>query len=158
MQIDAQYISQLRKAKGWSQEQLAEIADLGLRTVQRVESEGQCSLETRNALGSAFGVAGPELEMGPDKDDIKRHIKLLATTIRMTFLVCILWGWGYFYHSYHNGQLERWEFWLLFALMPILCLPAAYLGGLFIRHLRRKHGVPREKGSMWFSPIVVPKD
>ena len=45
----------LRETKGWSQEQLAEIAKLSTRTVQRVEEGLPASLDTRRALASGLG-------------------------------------------------------------------------------------------------------
>jgi transcriptional regulator with XRE-family HTH domain len=45
----------LRDNKGWSQEQLAEIAKLSTRTVQRVEEGLPASLDTRRALASGLG-------------------------------------------------------------------------------------------------------
>ncbi|MCC5866493.1 MAG: helix-turn-helix transcriptional regulator [Wenzhouxiangella sp.] len=56
MKIDARMIRSLRELRGWSQEQLAEAAGLGLRTVQRVESDGRASAETRTCLAAAFTV------------------------------------------------------------------------------------------------------
>lgn len=44
-----------RETRGWSQEQLAEIARVAARTVQRVEDGQPSSLETRRALAGAFG-------------------------------------------------------------------------------------------------------
>ena len=56
MKINASMIRSLRELRGWSQEQLAEAAGLGLRTVQRLESEGRASAETRTCLAAAFSV------------------------------------------------------------------------------------------------------
>jgi transcriptional regulator with XRE-family HTH domain len=56
MKIDARMIRSLRALRGWSQEQLAEAAGLGVRTVQRLESEGRASAETRTCLAAAFNV------------------------------------------------------------------------------------------------------
>ncbi|MDN7599780.1 helix-turn-helix transcriptional regulator [Burkholderia gladioli] len=44
-----------REGRQWSQEQLAEISGLSVRTVQRVERGLSASLDTRRALASAFG-------------------------------------------------------------------------------------------------------
>lgn len=44
-----------RDARGWSQEQLAEISRLSARTVQRVEEGAPSSADTRRALAAAFG-------------------------------------------------------------------------------------------------------
>jgi transcriptional regulator with XRE-family HTH domain len=56
MKIDASMVRNLRELRGWSQEQLAEAAGLGVRTVQRVESEGRAAAETRTCLAAAFSV------------------------------------------------------------------------------------------------------
>lgn len=45
----------LREAKRWSQEQLADIAKVSARTVQRVEEGQSSSTDTRRALASALG-------------------------------------------------------------------------------------------------------
>lgn len=44
----------IRETKKWSQQQLAEIAGLSTRTVQRVESGQPADFDTRRALGRAF--------------------------------------------------------------------------------------------------------
>lgn len=44
-----------REARQWSQEQLAEISRLNVRTIQRVEQGVSASLDTRRALADAFG-------------------------------------------------------------------------------------------------------
>ncbi|ABM40241.1 helix-turn-helix domain-containing protein [Polaromonas naphthalenivorans] len=48
-------VKAFREARQWSQEQLAEIAGLSTRTVQRVEEGQSSSLDTRRALAGAFG-------------------------------------------------------------------------------------------------------
>ncbi len=57
-------IKTLRLAKAWSQEQLADIASLSVRTVQRIENGEQASLETLAAIASAFGVSVTDLYVG----------------------------------------------------------------------------------------------
>lgn len=56
----------LRLARAWSQEQLAELSGLSVRTVQRIENGDQPSLETLSALAAVFEVSvadfsGPEV-------------------------------------------------------------------------------------------------
>src|SRR5690349_22309244 len=43
-----------RDMRKWSQEQLAEISGLNVRTIQRVEQGASASFDTRRALASAF--------------------------------------------------------------------------------------------------------
>lgn len=47
-------IKLLREMRQWSQEQLAAISGLNVRTIQRVEQGVSASLDTRRALASAF--------------------------------------------------------------------------------------------------------
>ena len=49
-------IRKLRLRRGWSQEQLAELTGLSVRTIQRIERGYPPSLESRNALAAVFGT------------------------------------------------------------------------------------------------------
>jgi len=49
-------IRKLRIDRGWSQETLAEVSGLSVRTVQRLERGGNASLETLTALAAVFEV------------------------------------------------------------------------------------------------------
>ena len=43
-----------RQNRAWSQSELAQAADLSLRTIQRIEKEGRASLESAKALASVY--------------------------------------------------------------------------------------------------------
>ena len=49
-------IKRLRMKSNWSQEQLAQLSGLSLRTIQRVEAGSKASLETLKSLASVFEV------------------------------------------------------------------------------------------------------
>jgi transcriptional regulator with XRE-family HTH domain len=49
-------VRKLRIEKGWSQETLAEISGLSVRTIQRIERGGNASLESLGALAAVFEV------------------------------------------------------------------------------------------------------
>jgi transcriptional regulator with XRE-family HTH domain len=49
-------IQKLRLQRGWSQEQLAEVSGLSVRTVQRLERGQTGSLETLKALAAVFEI------------------------------------------------------------------------------------------------------
>ena len=63
MKVDGELVRRLREEKSWSQEHLATVAGVSHRTIQRVESDGTASLETRMALASALSV--PAANLGP---------------------------------------------------------------------------------------------
>lgn len=54
-------IKQLRISRAWSQEQLAELSSLSVRTIQRIENGEQASLETLGAIAAAFDIKVAEL-------------------------------------------------------------------------------------------------
>ena len=56
MEINKSNIVALRNLQGWSQEDLAVAAELSVRTVQRLETEGQGSQDSAKAIASAFDV------------------------------------------------------------------------------------------------------
>ncbi|MFG0517202.1 helix-turn-helix domain-containing protein [Kluyvera intermedia] len=61
MMTVAEKVKIYRLRKAWSQEQLAEVASLSVRTVQRTEKGQKPSLETLSAIASAFEVNVSEL-------------------------------------------------------------------------------------------------
>lgn len=49
-------IQKLRLQRGWSQEQLADVSGLSVRTIQRLERGQPASLESQKALAAVFDV------------------------------------------------------------------------------------------------------
>ena len=61
MKIKSNAVQKYRKSKGWSQQHLADLCSVNLRTIQRVENSHTCSLETLNALLAVFEIERDEL-------------------------------------------------------------------------------------------------
>ncbi|MDW6003234.1 2TM domain-containing protein [Vibrio mangrovi] len=55
-------IRKRRLQKGWSQEQLAQLSGLNIRTIQRIERDQKPSLESLNALAAVFEIELSELQ------------------------------------------------------------------------------------------------
>lgn len=49
-------IKKLRQRKNWSQEQLATMSGLSVRTIQRIESGNKASIESLKSLASVFEI------------------------------------------------------------------------------------------------------
>lgn len=62
----------LRRERAWSQEKLAAIAGVSDRTIQRVEKDGCCSLDTKMALAIALEVPLSEISTEDDGGRKKR--------------------------------------------------------------------------------------
>lgn len=65
--IKKDLIRTLRGERSWSQDQLASISGLSLRTIQRIEKQGTCSLDSKKALASAFDLDVVNLEQNAPK-------------------------------------------------------------------------------------------
>tara|TARA_R110000868_G_scaffold5138_6_gene31792 strand:+ start:564 stop:1004 length:441 start_codon:yes stop_codon:yes gene_type:complete len=63
---DAEKIKRWREERHWSQEHLAELAGIGLRTIQRIENGEQASRESLTALAAAFNVEAIALVVDPE--------------------------------------------------------------------------------------------
>ena len=61
MKAKSSLIRKLRKEHLWSQDQLAQVCGLSLRTIQRIESRGSGSQESIKALASVFSVKPEDL-------------------------------------------------------------------------------------------------
>jgi transcriptional regulator with XRE-family HTH domain len=56
VKINSEKLKALRVQKGWTQQQLADICGLSMRTIQRTEKSGNASQETISSLSSVFEV------------------------------------------------------------------------------------------------------
>jgi transcriptional regulator with XRE-family HTH domain len=70
-------IQKLRLQRGWSQEQLAEVSGLSVRTIQRLERGQTASVESLKALGAAFEIDFSDLKE-PEMNDTTMNQTLPA--------------------------------------------------------------------------------
>ncbi|MGN6283313.1 DUF805 domain-containing protein [Frateuria sp.] len=95
MQINSARLRELRTARQWSQEQVAELSGLNLRTIQRLESGAKVSTESLRALAAVFDVPAESLLVGdpaPSQPAVKairegvlRGLEFTGTTPRAAF-------------------------------------------------------------------------
>jgi len=63
VKVDCSYIREQRERRAWSQEHLAEVTGLGLRTIQRIEKTGAASYESARSLAAVFGIDVAQLRV-----------------------------------------------------------------------------------------------
>ncbi|CAI0774706.1 helix-turn-helix domain-containing protein [Serratia quinivorans] len=126
-------IRQLRLEKGWSQEQLATIAGLSTRTVQRIENGEQASLETLTAIASAMGLQIGDLYQPAQQDNsdnnnqaeqvIRRQVeaetKLLSMAVRFACIGLMLFVINWFTHPQY-----LWSLWAIGGMSIALVMRA----------------------------------
>lgn len=95
------HIQKLRLQRGWSQEQLAEVSGLSVRTVQRLEGGQPGSLESMKALAAVFEIDlndlkepamdAPRTDVTPDEALALAHVrKLKAFYIHLTQYLIVI--------------------------------------------------------------------
>ena len=85
MKIDSKLIVKLRKAKGWSQQHLSDVSGVSLRTIQRVENEGNTSVETLKSLASSFETDFNNLILtSPPANNLRKK-----TTFSFVLFLCL---------------------------------------------------------------------
>jgi transcriptional regulator with XRE-family HTH domain len=77
MRVDSKRIRAERERRAWSQEHLATVSGLGLRTIQRIEKTGAASFESARALASVFEVDVASLRIA--REDLPREQAVAAT-------------------------------------------------------------------------------
>src|SRR5690606_19714269 len=87
MNINGDMVRALREEKSWSQEHLANASGLSVRTIQRVESDGVGSAETRLALAAALDVPVSSLTAAD-------HLAVRSTASWSRIPVGAWVGWG----------------------------------------------------------------
>lgn len=63
MKVDAKRVRSERERRAWSQEHLAQVTGLGLRTIQRIEASGLASYESVKAIASVFALTVSDLHV-----------------------------------------------------------------------------------------------
>lgn len=127
-------VKKLRLERAWSQEQLAQLSSLSIRTIQRVENNEVPSLETLSALASVFNVSVSDLVLEPLTESseldnrinearfqVKNEIRLLKAVIVAVIVCSIMYAVNYIYSPELN-----WPIWVI----------TIWGGILFIKSLR----------------------
>ncbi len=65
MKLNSLRIVRERKTRAWSQQHLAEVSSLSLRTVQRIENTGNASPESTKAIAGIFDLSPGDLILKP---------------------------------------------------------------------------------------------
>lgn len=74
-------IKDLRIARGWSQERLAEASGVAVRTIQRLEAGNDASLETLSMVAKALEVPVRDLFVSVDSDELSTAVDGLDARI-----------------------------------------------------------------------------
>lgn len=82
MKINAALVLKVRTQKSWSQDELAIASGLNLRTIQRIESEGSASLQSKKALAAALDLDIHDLDYQEIQMRVKWEYRVVETKDR----------------------------------------------------------------------------
>ncbi len=68
MQLSVDRLKQQRELRAWTQSHLAEVSDISLRTIQRIEKSGVASQESAQSICSAYEIKIEDLLAIPPKE------------------------------------------------------------------------------------------
>jgi transcriptional regulator with XRE-family HTH domain len=124
-------IKALRLQRGWSQEQLAELTGLSVRTIQRVEKGQSPSLESLRAFAAVFDMSVEDIQVQvgtrnepapqmPENEDqetrkVRRKVLFLKRGLNYLITVAILFFINLFINLF-TGTENLWAIWPTFGL------------------------------------------
>ncbi len=93
MKVNSKRIRAEREKRAWSQEHLANVSGLGVRTVHRIENSGSASLESIKAIAAVFDLEATELQNSTSGEiTIPRELslpKLLLALLRSPVVILL---------------------------------------------------------------------
>ena len=98
MKVNKEILRRERELRAWTQSHLAEVANLSMRTVQRIERTGDASMESASALAAALGLEVATLlrdapEQVTSSAPIKQHHYKLLGAVGCVASILIGLGW-----------------------------------------------------------------
>jgi transcriptional regulator with XRE-family HTH domain len=144
MKIYSKLIRAEREKRGWSQEHLANVAGLSLRTIQRIENAGSASFESATALASVLSVEVAELRASEPEPRLDRAIRLsLELPLRLALaafsgvLVALHFRWSWYAVETPGFGFQWLDMGLAGALfgVTVLCPYLRFGHGLIMRAL-----------------------
>lgn len=77
----------IRNEKGWSQEVVAKISGLSVRTIQRIEADGKASPESTLAIASVFNLSPKELLAPTNELEVNWTRKMIVKNLIALMIV-----------------------------------------------------------------------
>lgn len=90
MSIDKSLVIAERNSRAWSQQQLAEISSLSLRTIQRIEKTGVSSKDSLQAISSAFDKGPSYFIVAVDQTLPRKRFTNIFASIASIMIIAII--------------------------------------------------------------------
>jgi transcriptional regulator with XRE-family HTH domain len=148
MKVSTKYIKAQRQSRLWSQEQLAELSGISIRTIQRIESSGNASQESIKALCSVFECDTKDLLLGKEVAAFTeyKHTQI-AWFIHIVLVLVTVFIWSAFSSHKSGISISQYntEFWVLTVNAIVFVVLAVLFFSLSIK-------VNKQEISWYFGP------
>ena len=112
--MNRMHIRDMRLERGWSQEQLAELTGLSVRTIQRIENGQEPGLASARALAEVFGVDIASVSPPAGPDWMQQPFLASVRTCLMKYSVV-------------DGRADRGEYWWFVLFVGLITSIAALI-------------------------------
>jgi transcriptional regulator with XRE-family HTH domain len=127
--INLRDIKKMRLERHWSQEQLAEMSGLSIRTIQRIENGENAGLESLKSLAAVFETniedsnKKEEIEQIRKEEEYVQNVKWFYGFIALAILSLV----GFFIIALFDSDSEGWFLFFYMLIFYSLALGAAFL-------------------------------
>jgi transcriptional regulator with XRE-family HTH domain len=127
--INLRDIKKMRLERHWSQEQLAEMSGLSIRTIQRIEKGENAGLESLKSLAAVFETniedsnKKEEIEQIRKEEEYVQNVKGFYGFIALAILSLV----GFFILALFDSDSEGWFLFFYMLIFYALALGAAFL-------------------------------
>jgi transcriptional regulator with XRE-family HTH domain len=127
--INLRDIKKMRLERHWSQEQLAEMSGLSIRTIQRIEKGENAGLESLKSLAAVFETniedsnKKEEIEQIRKEEEYVQNVKWFYGFIALAILSLV----GFFIIALFDSDSEGWFLFFYMLIFYSLALGAAFL-------------------------------
>ena len=112
--MNRMHIRDMRLERGWSQEQLAELTGLSVRTIQRIENGQEPGLASARALAEVFGVDIASVSPPAGPDWMQQPFLASVRTCLMKYSIV-------------DGRADRGEYWWFVLFVGLITSIAALI-------------------------------
>jgi len=135
-------IKKMRLERHWSQDQLAEMSGLSIRTIQRIENGENAGLESLKSLGAVFEIniedsdKKKEIEQIRKEEGYVQNVKWFYGFLALAILNLVI----FFIIALFDSDSEGWYLFFYMAIFYALALGAASLNifGFFGKEWKKK--------------------
>lgn len=119
--INSELVKNARKNKNWTQQHLAQLCGLSLRTIQRIEKSGSGSQESLASLSSSLELPIEQLRSNISNKPKAELVDILGVDVRLCLALilinCLAFGSVFLPDNFENILYSNYFLYILLAIL-----------------------------------------